>query len=313
MKMKDVLGCVGWAAFLLLASAWIPFIGPFLSLLTPLPFLYYSTKLGFYRGVKLTALVIITVAFVAKLAGYAHIFPFGMEFSLLGLVLSELFRRKFSMEQTLFLGTMFMLLLCFGILFFFALSKNMGPFEMMLDYLKSQLDVALKTYREAGIQPEKAVELEAFAKSFMNTISIIYPSLIVIGTGFAVWLNVVMAKPLFRMGNLEYPDFGAMDHWRSPDGLIWGVIFAGFALFLSSGSIKSIAINAMIIMVAIYLFQGLSILLFFLNKYHVPSWIRAGIYFFLVIQQLLWILLILAGLFDQWIDIRKIRRTRDSI
>jgi uncharacterized protein YybS (DUF2232 family) len=235
-----------------------------------------------------------------------------MEFSLLGLVLSELFRRKFSIEQTLFLGTMFMLLLCFGILFFFALSRNMGPFEMMLDYLKSHLDLALKTYKEAGIQPEKAIELEAFAKSFMNTISMIYPSLMVIGTGFAVWLNVVTAKPLFRMGNLEYPDFGAMDQWRSPDGLIWGVIVAGFALFLSSGSIKLIAINAVIIMVAIYLFHGLSILLFFLNKYHVPSWIRAGIYFFLVIQQLLWIILILAGLFDQWIDIRKIRRTRDS-
>jgi hypothetical protein len=39
---------------MLLASVWIPIVGPFLGLFTPLPFLYYSAKLGVSQAVKLT-------------------------------------------------------------------------------------------------------------------------------------------------------------------------------------------------------------------------------------------------------------------
>ncbi|MBW1869925.1 MAG: hypothetical protein JRI73_11740, partial [Deltaproteobacteria bacterium] len=56
MKTTDLLGCVGGAASLLLASTLIPFVGPFFSLLTPLPFLYYSTRLGLFEGIKLAAI-----------------------------------------------------------------------------------------------------------------------------------------------------------------------------------------------------------------------------------------------------------------
>jgi uncharacterized protein YybS (DUF2232 family) len=103
-----------------------------------------------------------------------------------------------------------------------------------------------------------------------------------------------------------------MDRWQSPEGLVWGAIIAGFALFFSSGGIESLAINVLIVLVAVYFFHGLSIVLFFLNKYHVPSWIRAGVYFIIIVQQLFWAILALAGLFDQWIDMRKIHRRVDS-
>lgn len=72
------------------------------------------------------------------------------------------------------------------------------------------------------------------------------------------------------------------------------------------------AVNALIVILAIYLFHGLSIVVFFLNKFHVPSWIRLGIYFLIIIQQLFLIVLTFAGLFDQWIDFRKIHRRADS-
>jgi uncharacterized protein YybS (DUF2232 family) len=312
MKIKDVLGCVGWAAFLLLSSIWIPFIGPFLSLLTPLPFLYYSTKLGFYRGIKLAGLTILIIALIAKLAGYPQIIVFAVELGFFGLVLSELFRRQMSIGKTVFCATSFMVLLGLVILFFIALSKNMGPMEMMLKYLQDHLNETIRVYKEMGVSQENAVEFEAFGKAFVDTISRIYPSLMIVGTGFAVWLNIVISKPLFRIGKLPYPDYFLMDRWQAPDHLVWVVIASGFALFFASGGIQSFAINALIIMMAIYLFHGLSILLFFLNKYHVPNWIRVGVYMLIMIQQLFLGLLALAGLFDQWVDFRKIHRRMES-
>jgi uncharacterized protein YybS (DUF2232 family) len=307
-----MMGCVGWAAFFFFASALIPFVGPFFGLLTPLPFLYYSTKLGFYQGVKLAALAILIIGLIVKLAGQPHIVLFGLEFSLLGLVLAELFRRKFGIGQTILFATMFMLLLGFGSLFLLALSKNMGPLEMVLNFFQVQLKEAVKAYEGMGIPQEKGVEFEMYGKVFIDIISRIYPSLMIIGTGFAVWLNIVMAKPLFRMGNLEYPDFMAMDRWRTPDSLIWVAIVSGFALFLSSGGIKLFAINTLIVMMAIYFFHGLSIVLFFLNKYNIPAWARFGIYFLIIVQQLFIAILVLAGLFDQWVDFRKIQKRIDS-
>ncbi|MCP4665561.1 MAG: DUF2232 domain-containing protein [Deltaproteobacteria bacterium] len=312
MKTTDILGCAGGAAFLLLAAIWIPFAGPLLSLLTPLPFLYYSTKLGFQQGVKLTILVVLVIALAAKLAGQTQIIILSVEFSLLGLVLSEFFRRKLTIGRTVLLATLFVLVLGLGVMFFLALPKNMGPFDLMLGYLQDHLKAAIKASEGMGVPQGKTMELEEFGKALIDAISRIYPSLLIIGAGFVVWLNIIMVKPLFRMKNLAYPEFVPLDRWQSPDRLIWVVIASGFALFLPSRGITLVAVNALIVMMAIYFFHGLSITLFFLNKYRVPSVIRVAVYLLVVIQQLFAVVLALAGLFDQWADFRKIHRRSDN-
>jgi uncharacterized protein YybS (DUF2232 family) len=311
MKTTDILGCAGGAAFFLLIAAWIPLVGPVISLLAPLPFLYYSTKLGFRRGAKLAALVVFTISLAAKLAGETQVIIFAVEFSLLGLVLSALFAKRLPIGRTVFIATLFMLLLGLGFLFFLALQKDMGPLDLMFSYLQEHLKTAISSYDKIGIPQEKAVELEKFGKVLIEMISKIYPSLAIIGTGFVVWLNIIMARPLFRMGNLEYPEFVHFDRWQAPDSLIWGVIGSGFALFLASRGIKLVAVNALIVIMVIFFFHGLSITLFFLNKYSAPTPIRVAIYLLIIIQQLFVVVLALAGLFDQWIDFRRIHRRRN--
>ena len=312
MKTTDVLGCVGSAAFLLLASAWIPFIGPFFSLLTPLPFLCYTTRLGLRQGIKLAAVAVFTIGLLANFMGQPQVMLFVLEFSIIGVGLSALFRRELALGQTLFLATVFMLLLGFALLFFIGLSKNMGPIEMILAYLAEHMDATIAAYKNVNVGGADSLALETYAKAFILLISKIYPSLMIIGTGFALWLNIVIAKPLFRLWDLKYPHFNPMDRWQSPEFLVWGVIISGFGLFLSSGSIEFLAINALIVILAIYIFHGLSIVLFFFNKYKVPTWIRVGAYFLIMIQQLFFVVLILAGLFDQWADFRKIHRRASS-
>ncbi len=307
MEMRDVLGCVGSATFLLLASSWIPIAGPIIGLLTPLPFLYYSTKLGFSEGAKLVGMAVLAFGLLSIMAGRPHNLLLGTELGLLGLALSQLFRRGFSLGQTIVLGMLIMLFLGFVVLFFIALSRQMGPLEMILQYLQSHLKAALKAYEDMGMPPEKMAEFQAYGNRFVYTISKIYLSLMVVGVGFAVWLNVILARPLFRIGDLPYPHFVNLGRWQAPDGLVWGLIGSGFLILLTSGDIRWIAINAMIIIMAAYVFHGMSIVAFFLNKYHVSTWIRAGIYFLIFIQQVLLVVLALAGVFDQWIDFRKIR------
>ncbi|SPD75948.1 conserved membrane hypothetical protein [uncultured Desulfobacterium sp.] len=309
MNKKDVMGCLGGAGFLFLCSAYFPLFGPLFCLLTPAPFLYYSTKLGLKNGIKLAFLTIVLAGIAGILIGYPQAILFCVELSALGLVLAEIFRRRFTLGQTILFASLFLILMSMGHLFILGLSKGVDPFELLVNYLNGQVKQTITAYEEMGVPGEDLVELESYARVFVNTV---YPSLMIVGTGFTVWLNVVVARPLFTRGNLKYPDFVPMDRWETPEPLIWGVIVSGFSLFLLPGVIRSLAANVMIVLMAIYLFHGVSIIAFFLHKYRLPLWIRIGIYLLIIIQQLFLVLLALAGVFDQWVDFRKLHREQEA-
>ncbi len=306
--MTDLLGCVSAALLLLTASVWIPFIGPFFGLLAPLPFLYYTSKLGRYEGVKLVGMTLLLVGVISYLTGASQLVFFCLEFSLLGFFISEVYRRGFTFGFTILWGTGAMLLAGAVLLLLIGLSRDMGPMELIHHHLEENLRETIQAYEELGLDQKRITQVEEWAKAAVEMIMRIYPALLVIGTGFMVWANVVISRPLFRIGNLKYPDFGPMDRWQAPDHMVWVLIAAGFALFLSGSGIKWLATNTLLVLVVIYFFHGLSILLFFLNKYRIALWMRIGIYVLVVFQWVFMVILGLAGLFDQWIDFRRIHK-----
>ncbi len=309
MKTTDVLGCVGWAVFLLLSPAFIPLIGPFFCLLTPLPFLYYSTKLGLQDGVKLMIPVILVIGLISQLTGYQNIVFKCIELGLMGLVLSELFRRKYSISQTIFFASGFMVLMNLCFIFWISLSSNLGPFEMILATFHEYLKDAIDLYKKAGVPEEQINEFEKYGKALIDTVCF---SFILVSIGLFVWLNVILSRLLFRMRNLEYPDFVPLDRWKVPENMVWGAITCGFASFFLTGIIQLVADNMLIVLMFIYFFHGISIILFFLNKYKLPSWIRIGVYFLLIIQPPFQILLAFAGILDQWVDFRKLNHESET-
>ena len=297
---------------LLLASVWIPIAGPFFSLLTPLPFLYYSAKLGVSQAVKLTCVSILVTGLIAAITRQSQLIFLCFEFSVLGLILSEIFRRKMSIGTSVLLGTCLLLLMGLLVLAVAGLRKNLGPLEMVYAYLLESLEETARIYTQVGADPEKAGAFQETLKALKEVVALIYPSLMIVGSAFVVWLNVIMSRPLFIKRNLEVPDFGALDRWKSPELMVWGLIAAGFSLFLSFSPLRLVAVNALVIMLAIYFFHGLSVLLFYLNKYRVPPWMRVGVYALILLQQILVVGVTMAGLFDQWIDLRRIHQKKPS-
>ncbi len=313
MKTTDVAGCVGTAAFLLLASIYIPLAGGLFSLLTPLPVIYYSTKLGTERGIKLVGMIVLLIGLIAALTRHVHLLFLCIEFSLLGIIISELFRRKMSMGYTILLGTSFTLLIGFVLLAMAGLSKNKTPMEIIFAYLQGSLSQNVEIYKGMEMSKEDALNVREYFRFLIDVLMRIYPALTVIGTGFVVWVNVILSKPLLKIRDLPYPDFGPMDRWGAPEPMVWGLIGAGFSLFLPWSALRSVGLNAVMVFLVIYFFHGLSILVFYLNKYRVPFWIRFGAYALILFQQVFAIVLALAGLFDQWMDLRRIRPKRKQI
>ena len=170
---------------------------------------------------------------------------------------------------------------------------------------ESRDEEMIQAYRDLGIDEDKAIQ---YQKLMEDIIPKIYPAMFILGTALNVSLIVLLSRPLFRFKDLPYPDFGPIDRWQAPELMVWGVIVTGFALFLTTGSIKLFAVNALIVMVAIYVFHGLSIAQFFLNKFHAPLLGRLGVYLLIFILPYLLVTLAIAGLFDQWADFRKLNQ-----
>jgi len=298
---------------LLPASVWIPVAGPFFSLLTPLPFLYYSAKLGVSQAVKLTCISILASGLIAAVMRQPQLIFLCFEFSVLGLILSEIFRKKLPIGTSVLLGTCLLLIMGLLVLAVAGLRKNLGPLDMVHAYLEESLEQTARIYAQAGVDPGQTVEFQESLNTLKEGLALVYPSLMVVGSAFVVWLNVILSRPLFRRKNLEVPDFGALDRWQTPALMVWGLIAEGFSLFLSFSPLRLVAVNALVIMLAVYFFHGLSILLFYLNKHRVPPWVRFGVYALILVQQILVIGVTLAGLFDQWLDLRRIHQKKPEL
>jgi uncharacterized protein YybS (DUF2232 family) len=310
MIISDIIGCTGAVIFFLLVSVWVPFIGPLFILLIPLPFLYYLSKLGLGQGWKTGLISLLILSLIARLIGYPHLILFCILLGLVGLIISETFKREFTIGMTIFWGTVIMLFTGAVFLFFITLSTGTGAVQLIVGYLQSNVDRAIGLYEKMGLDQQTMIQLKQFGALLNNLIAQIYPALIIIAAGFIIWINVVISKPLFRLRGVKYPDLGRADMWYAPEFMVWGVIAAGFSLFFPAMGIKFIALNSLIVLIVIYVFHGVAITMFFFNKYNIPPWARFGVYFLIMIQQIFLFVLALAGLFDQWIDFRKIHKKR---
>ncbi len=313
MKTANIIGFAGSVILVLSISVWMPVIGPFFSLIIPLPFIFYFYRLEMKEGLINGVIILFIVWLMGKVTGQTYMLLFCLEFGVVGLIISELFKRRLSIGATVFWGTAAMILMGAIFLFLSGEAEGRGPVEMILGYIKAGLDQAAGIYEQSGIEQEKIEQIRQALDLLGRLIARIFPSLIIVSTGLVVWLNLILSRHVFRFGKLDYPPLGDADKWRAPEFLVWGVIGSGFALFLPSTGIRFIAENLLVVLSVIYVFHGLSILMFFFNKYRVPGWARVGIYFLVFLQQVFLVMLAFVGLFDQWADFRKIHKKMEEI
>jgi uncharacterized protein YybS (DUF2232 family) len=105
-----------------------------------------------------------------------------------------------------------------------------------------------------------------------------------------------------------FPDFGDLACWRMPDWVVWLVIAAGAMMIVPEEIVKIIGLNTLIVLLFLYLLQGLSIVQFFFKKKNIPRYLRALFYALIVLYQYLLVFISAIGLFDIWVDFRKMNR-----
>ncbi len=102
--------------------------------------------------------------------------------------------------------------------------------------------------------------------------------------------------------------------WKPPEKLVWVLIASGIAILIPTGRTEYVAWNVLVITLSIYLLTGLAIVNFFLKRNSLPQAVRYLVFFLVFAQQIVTLVVAAAGLFDLWVDFRKLnKKIEDSV
>ena len=288
-----------------LFAALIPYIGPIVVILTPFPVLYYCSRLGRRRG-----LIVLTVSFLAAygiltLSGQSTNLPVLFMIGFVGVLLSEVLKRHFSVEKTFLLASLALFCCAAGFVLFHAFRTGIAPWQMVELYVSGIVRENINLYSQLNISEEQVRLIRESAPQITHLFTGIFPALALSGAVFTVWLNLLVGRWFFRIKGLTFPDFGDLAAWKAPERLVWILIAAGGMVLVPVEGFTVVGINLLIICGLIYLFQGLAIAAFFFREKRIPVMVRWLFYVLILIQQYILIIVIAFGLFDIWVDFRK--------
>lgn len=307
---KDILNGTGITCLLFVTSLYVPVFGFFCTLLIPLPVLFYRAKLGRKAGAIIPGITLILMSLLlGRMSMDVLLFA---ELLLLGFVLSELLEVNLSIEKTVLYACS--VILCTGIagLFFYGAVSDKGIAALISDYVETNLELTLAIYEGLGVS-EESLDLVSKSLDRIHYILVrIVPSLVASFTLCLTWASLLFAKRMFAKRTLFFPDFGPLHLWKAPDRLVWGIIGCGAALLLPDGTLKTIGLNGLIVLMTVYLFQGIAIVAFYLEKFRLPRIMRIVIYSLIATQQLFLFVIIALGFFDMWLNIRRLSINNDQ-
>ena len=308
---KDLLHIVVWGfAFYISSTLWMLF--GWLSFFFPLIVFVYIQKFGW----KDTNKHLLGALPLALLAGYftqsVELIVFTALFLPSGYVIAYSAHQS---EQPWKAGLKGWLALCgLFFLFFSILSSNsdLSFFQAITKALETGIDEVLRQYSQANnLSAENFEILESTLLQAKKTAPLILPA--IFGSIFllVIWTAIVIGNAFIPRLGCQQP-WSAYKHWKLPEKLIWALILFGLISAFGSGILQKTGINVIILIALIYSFQGLAIVVFYLERFNVPKFFRAVIYIMIILQSFGSILLTVAGVADVWFDLRRVNQIKTN-
>jgi uncharacterized protein YybS (DUF2232 family) len=231
--------------------------------------------------------------------------PYLLEMVFLGLFLGTGMRMGWSTERTI--GSASVLVFVAGASVFWF--TNGGPEGTLMAQVEKEFQQAVTAALDqyAGTSVDRSL-IDESVQQFIPVMVRLLPGFSLATSILIAWLNVLVARRYCRIHHVILPPWPDWAEWKAPEGLIWGLIGAGFALLVSSGSARIACFNILVVLSIVYLLQGLAIVSFYMDKWKLPRFLRAIVYGFLLLQQFATLGAVFLGIFDMWFDFRRLSR-----
>lgn len=291
-------------------TSYLPILGFFCALFIPLPTLFYRSKLGRNTGVIVPATALFVMAVV--LGGFAVDLVFFLELLLLGFMLGEFLAMNLSVEKTILYTCSAVIVNGFFGLVIYSNVSNTGISVLVSDYIAKNLELTMVLYESMGVSDESLVQLSNSLEQIHYVLVRIVPAMVIGSTLFVAWINLLLARGILTAKGVFFPDFGRLNHWKAPDALVWLFIGCGGMLLMPGNSLKMLGLNGLLILLTVYFLQGIAVVSYYFEKKRFPRALRLFLYTLIALQQFILLLIIGLGLFDIWLNFRKLKTNKNT-
>ena len=160
------------------------------------------------------------------------------------------------------------------------------------------------------LQEGEDEQLTALVEALPQLVFAVFPALVVIGHLLTNLLNYILVRRYCQRSQPPLAlDPDDLTGWRASDYLVWVFLASGAALLVPLDLVRTLGLNVLLVTLAIYLLQGLAIVLFWGRRLPFPLGVQCLVLavVFLIAGPLCVVGCTAAGLFDLWVDFRRQR------
>ncbi|MDX2509679.1 MAG: DUF2232 domain-containing protein [Desulfobacterales bacterium] len=301
---KDILTGILLCMLIIVIMYSMPLIGVFAWMFLPLPVLFYRLKTGRNgSGIIIVASLVVLIVFTRNFA--FNTLYFG-SLLMTGFFLGEFIEKHLSIERIMLYSGLAVLGAWGVVLLIYSLSSAQGIEHLISNYVARYHALSSQLFSEsAQLYPEMKIDRQMLEKA-SSLFVIVFPGIFINSYLTMAWLNILLIKKLLLKKGIIIKSIENLNKWKAPDQLVFGVIALSILIFLPVDVIKLIAVNCLIVLMFVYFFQGIAVVSFFFQKKSTPFALRFFFYVLIAIQPIFMFLVIGFGLFDTWINFRKL-------
>jgi uncharacterized protein YybS (DUF2232 family) len=306
-QARDALIPYGIFLVIILVAFVAPPLGMFVGMLTPVPLILIYLQRG-----KVSGLITITGVGLALLvlAGPQLAIAFIAAYGIMAAAMAETTRLSFSFEKIILISALAPAILTLLLLFIGLAGEGRSSMQALEQTLKSEAESYIQVLEKSGESPEKLKEIRKTVEERIPTAARAIPSLVLMSTLVAVVINFLVVRYLWlRFYTRQYFEGVDVSRWMLPDVMVWVLIASTGSMIFGPGISQVVGMNLVIILLFLYFFQGLSVVTHILKSRKFPRWVWFIVFILIPLNPMFFGLVVGMGLFDIWVDFRKIRVT----
>ena len=302
----------GLAVVLFLAAHFLPFVGAAFSLICPAPLVILGLRHDLRKAsLGLGVASILVAAFLGPLTALFFLLGFGV----LGVGLGYLAKRCRGGVDIMMYGILISLGSKLLLMVIVSRVTGINPFQLDSGEMQSVVDRVFKFYQSSGMSRETLAAVQAQFAESIKMLPVIFPTLLTLAAAMDCFLSYVTSGAVLRrLSGKGLPPLPPFSRWRFPRSVFLAFLVSMVLTALGSRSGEMslslrVGTNLRLLVNFLFLFQGLSLIWFFMKGGDAPSGkgerILGGIVIIVaVLVPLLSSITVMAGICDMWLDLR---------
>lgn len=306
-QARDVLLPYGIFLVIILVSLVSPPLGVMAGVFIPVPLILVYLQRG-----KIVGLLTITAVALALMltVGPQLAIAFVMAYGIMAAAMAEGTRLSLPLEKIILFSALAPAVLTGLVMFAGMDDQEESPLKHLENILREEAEGYIPVLKKSGESPESIKDFREFIDRAAPMLARIFPAFILVSSLVGAVINFLTVRFLWlRFYSRKYFEGVEASRWMLPDVLVWGLIGGFGALFLSGGFLQTVGMNLVFILLFFYFLQGLAVVAHILTAKAFPKWVWVIIFFLILLNPLFMGLVMGLGLFDIWVDFRKIRVT----